>query len=288
MKQWGVLAFLFVDGLGLSADPLSPLHSLALPTLTSLSGHFSALPFDHPSTSHRPALAYRVLDATLGVEGLPQSGTGQTTLLTSLNAAQFLGYHQGPHPLTKLQGLLREHSIQVWSAQRGLRVLHTNSYRLEYLERTRDSRRNMLSSFAYAAKEAGLELLETDHPQAIAPAFWSDPTASGAKFAQLAEAHDLTILENWSLDYSAHRLPQELNARFLELDAFVQGFFEANTQATLVLTADHGNAEEPWHTQHTTNPVPLIVAGSLAVSVPAMNSLADLVPWIKKVLSAET
>ncbi|WP_337867244.1 metalloenzyme [Meiothermus sp.] len=274
-----MLAFLFVDGLGLSHDPRSPLLRLNLPNLRALSGGFSGQSFSQAS------LAYRVLDARLGVEGLPQSGTGQTALLTGLNAAQILGYHQGPHPLSKLQILLRQDSIQIWAARQGLRILHANGYRQEYLGRVMGSRRNLLSAFGFAAKVAELELLPLDHPQALLPAFWPKPQAEGQRFARIAEEYDLTILENWALDYSAHRAQDKLEDRFIELDRFLDGFLNANPQATLVLTADHGNAEESWHTQHTYNPVPLVVYGPLANSVPAMNSLTSLVPWIKQQLA---
>jgi len=272
-----VLAFLFVDGLGLSSDPRTSLKR-DLPTLRALSGGFSQEPFSQPS------LAYRVLDARLGVEGLPQSGTGQTVLLTGVNAAQLLGHHQGPHPLSKLQTLLRQESLQVWAAQRGFRVLHANGYRQEYLEKALNSRRNLLSAFGFAARAAGLDLLPIDHPQAMLPAFWPEPEAAGERFAHIAQRHDLTLLENWALDYWGHRMPEKLDERLVELDRFLLGFLNANPTATLILTADHGNAEEPWHTQHTLNPVPLVVYGPLANSVPAMHSLTDLAPWIKQQL----
>ncbi|MCX7600618.1 MAG: metalloenzyme [Meiothermus sp.] len=273
-----MLAFLFVDGWGLSDDPRSPLQRLDLPTLRGLSGGFSHQPFSQPH------LAYRVLDARQGVEGLPQSGTGQTALLTGVNAARMLGHHQGPHPLRRLQTLLEEHSIQVWAARRGLRVWHANGYRGEYLERVTQSRRNLLSSFAYAARVAGLELLQMNHPKALLPAFWPEPEAAGQRFAELAQAHHLTILENWALDYTAHRQPEKLDERFVELDRFVYGFLNAGSELTLMLTADHGNAEEPWHPLHTLNPVPLILHGPLASHVPEMNSLTDLAPWLQKQL----
>ncbi len=273
-----MLAFLFVDGLGLTDDPRSPLQRLDLPTLRTLSGGFSQQPFNQPH------LAYRVLDARLEVEGLPQSGTGQTALLTGLNAARWLGHHQGPHPLSKLQVLLQQESIQVWAARQGFRVLHANGYRREYLERVMDSRRNLLSAFGFAAKVAGLELLPIDHPQALLPAFWPEPEAAAQRFAQLAQAHHLTILENWALDYSAHRLPDKLEERFIELDRFLYGFLNASSGVTLILTADHGNAEEPWHTQHTLNPVPLVVCGSEADHLPEMHRLTDVASWIKQSL----
>jgi hypothetical protein len=273
-----VLAFLFVDGLGLSNDPRSPLQTLELPTLRGLTGGFSLEPFS--AAGH----AYRVLDTTLGVEGLPQSGTGQTALLTGVNAARFLGYHQGPHPLSRLQGLLLEGSLQVWGVRHGLRVRHANGYRREYLGRVLDSRRNLLSAFGFAARAAGLDLLPLEDPRALAPAFWPEPERAGSRFAGIAEEHNLTILEDWSLDYAAHRDPERLAERFLELDRFVRGFLKADSQATLVLTADHGNAEEPWHTHHTTNPVPCAVFGPLANTAQNMTALTDLAPWMRSVL----
>jgi len=273
-----VVAFLFVDGLGLSSDPRSPLKRLDLPTLGALTDGFSQVP------SSQPGLAYRVLDARLGVEGLPQSGTGQTALLTGLNAPRLLGHHQGPHPLRRLQALLQQESLQVWAARRGLRVLHANGYRSEYLGKALSSHRNLLSAFAFAARVAGLELLPIDHPQATLPAFWPEPEAAGERFARIAQQHDLIILENWALDYWGHRSPKRLDERLVELDRFVRGFLNAQRRATLVLTADHGNAEEPWHTRHTLNPVPLAVYGPLAGSVPAMHSLTDLAPWLKQQL----
>ncbi|RIH86017.1 Metalloenzyme superfamily protein [Meiothermus luteus] len=274
-----MLALLFVDGLGLSHDPRSPLRCLELPTLKTLSQGFSLEPAD------RPSQAYRVLDAGLGVEGLPQSGTGQTALLTGQNAAQILGFHQGPHPLRSLQALLAQESLQVWARRRGLRVLHANGYRAEYLERVQQSRRNLLSAFGYAARCAGLTLLPLDHPLALPPAFWTAPKAAGRRFAELAREHHLTILENWALDYTAHRAPGELEARFSELDRFVEGFLEASPPVTLVIAADHGNAEEPWHPQHTRNPVPLVVHGPLAKTLPPMRSLTELAPWAREQLS---
>lgn len=273
-----MVAFLFVDGLGLCADPRSPLERLDLPTLRALSNGFSSQPFS------RNGLAYHVLDARLGVDGLPQSGTGQTALLTGLNAAQMLGYHQGPHPLSKLQMVLQQNSIQVWAVQDGLRVLHANGYRREYLERVGDSRRSLLSAFGFAAKMAGLELLTLGHPRAIHPAFLQEPQSEGERFAQIAQEHDLTILENWALDYAAHRQQNSLDERFTELDRFLYGFLNASPKASLVLTSDHGNAEESWHTQHTYNPVPLIVHGWLASTVPTMRNLTDVAPWMHKEL----
>jgi 2,3-bisphosphoglycerate-independent phosphoglycerate mutase len=275
------IAFLFVDGLGITADPRSPLHTTQLPTLSGLTNHFATEPHDQPGS------AYRVLDATLGVEGLPQSATGQTTLLTGVNGAQVLGRHQGPHPGSQMQALLNEESLPVWATRRGLRVLHANGYRSEYLERVLGARRNMMSAFAFAARAAGQMLLLSTDPRAHRPARWADPLAAGAAFAAAAEQHHLTVLEYFMLDFAGHREPERVPDGLRELDAFVSGYRLASPAATLVICSDHGNAEEPWHTRHTRNPVPFIACGPDAVSVPAMTSIADLSGWIRDRLGNE-
>jgi len=118
--------FLFVDGLGLGGA-LEDLFPFLL------------------------ALAPTPLDATLGVEGLPQSGTGQTALLTGENAARLLGHHQGPFPSPRLRPLLAQ-GLYAWAKGKGLRVLHANGYRPDYLRRATEGKRLLLSAFAQAAR----------------------------------------------------------------------------------------------------------------------------------------
>ena len=55
-----------------------------------------------------------------------------------------------------------------------------------------------------------------------------------------------------------------------------------------MLTSDHGNAEEPWHTRHTRNAVPFIAAGPHAETVPEeMASLPDVSTWLRSLLAGE-
>ncbi|MGC4086233.1 MAG: alkaline phosphatase family protein [Vicinamibacterales bacterium] len=269
------LTFLFVDGLGLTDDRHSPLRSVRLPTLERLTNGFST------ESADGSAWAYRVLDATLDVAGLPQSATGQTALLTGVNAAALLGRHQGPHPGSRLQRLLADESVHMWAARRGRRVFHANGYRAEYLQRVMAARRNMLSAFAFAARAAGNELLDIDDVRAHRPGFWSEPSAAGRALAAVAGDHHLTVLEYWALDYSGHREREAIQPRLEELDAFVSGYLEAAGESTLIITSDHGNAEESWHARHTRNPVPFVAIGPAAHTVPSMRSLVDVAGWMK-------
>jgi 2,3-bisphosphoglycerate-independent phosphoglycerate mutase len=248
--------FLFVDGLGLGGalEDLFPLLLELRP---------------HP------------LDATLGMEGLPQSGTGQTALLTGINAARLLGHHQGPFPSPRLRPLLKA-SLYTWAREEGLTVLHANAYRPEYLRRATEGRRLLLSAFAQAALLAGLSLLPLGHPLALPPGFWEDPYGVGAKAAALAQRFHLVVLEYWALDLAAHRQPETLPQRFRELALFVRGFLEEGGE--LLLTSDHGNAEEPWHPRHTLNPVPLVYT---AKAPPPPLDLTGVFPWLQAILTSK-
>ena len=251
----GVL-FLFVDGLGLG-EALEDLF----PLLLSLNPH--------------------PLDATLGVEGLPQSGTGQTALLTGVNAARLLGHHQGPFPSPRLRPLLKA-SLYAWAKEEGLALLHANAYRPEYLEKAVRGRRLFLSAFAQSARLAGLPLLPLDHPLALPPGFWEDPYGVGARAAALTRRFDLVILEYWALDLLAHRDPERLPERFRELTLFLRGFLDEGGE--LLLTSDHGNAEEPWHPRHTLNPVPLVYTGE--APLPPLD-LTGVLPWTQRILTSK-
>jgi 2,3-bisphosphoglycerate-independent phosphoglycerate mutase len=61
----------------------------------------------------------------------------------------------------------------------------------------------------------------------------------------------------------------------------------------MILTADHGNAEQMWdatrqapHTAHTSNPVPVILVGDDAVAL-REGSLRDVAPTMLRMLELE-
>ena len=50
-------------------------------------------------------------DANLGVDGLPQSGTGQASLYCGFNAPKFVGKHFGPYPYSTTIPILKKDSL---------------------------------------------------------------------------------------------------------------------------------------------------------------------------------
>jgi 2,3-bisphosphoglycerate-independent phosphoglycerate mutase len=99
-----VILFLFLDGVGLGADvDTNPLAVARTRFLESLLGGKLTRGLE-PVTSAE--LIFRPLDAKLGFAGLPQSATGQTTLLTGKNGAVIMQGHYGPYPGPTLKQVL--------------------------------------------------------------------------------------------------------------------------------------------------------------------------------------
>src|SRR5947209_7710408 len=112
------LVLVFADGVGLGEEESrNPFVATPTPALRALlSGPLTAararvLAARHAHAASEPAVVLGALDAVLGVPGLPQSGTGQTTLFTGLNAQAVLGHHVPALPGPRLRALISEHGV---------------------------------------------------------------------------------------------------------------------------------------------------------------------------------
>lgn len=100
------LLLFFIDGLGIGTrGPHNPFDGLddAAP-LAIFQDEEPALAFDGMLAP---------TDARLGVDGRPQSASGQTTILTGVNASAAIGYHKQGFPNQALLEIIRQHSIFV-------------------------------------------------------------------------------------------------------------------------------------------------------------------------------
>jgi 2,3-bisphosphoglycerate-independent phosphoglycerate mutase len=121
------VVFIFLDGVGVGKDDpkTNPWTSVS---------NGSIIPWEnHPATY--PGAYSKPLDACLGVEGLPQSATGTTALLTGINAPQHIGQHKSGFPSESLQKIILEHSIHKQAAEAGLVSTFANAYNNAYFER---------------------------------------------------------------------------------------------------------------------------------------------------------
>ena len=101
------ILFLFLDGIGLGPDDpaTNPFARASMPHLSQLLGGHRLVSGVAPLVTERATLVS--LDACMGVPGMPQSGSGQATLLTGLNVPALIGGHYGPWPSQPIVNLLQ-------------------------------------------------------------------------------------------------------------------------------------------------------------------------------------
>jgi 2,3-bisphosphoglycerate-independent phosphoglycerate mutase len=246
-----------------------------------------------------PSCVFRPLDATLGVPGLPQSATGQSTLLTGVNAAELMGCHYGPWPGPVLRELLDEGSLFAKVQAAGGNSALANVYPPGFFEALEKGRRR-LNAPVYGARAAGVSL-RTLEDYARAEAISADlsgsylhaldarippisPEEAGKRLARLAKDYSFTFFDFWLSDYAGHRWSFGEAVTLVEtLDAFFAGLVAALDGVTLVVTSDHGNLEDKRTSGHTLSPVPLIAMGETAGFLEA-GSLLDVAPAILSAL----
>jgi 2,3-bisphosphoglycerate-independent phosphoglycerate mutase len=113
-----------------------------------------------------------------------------------------------------------------------------------------------------------------------------------------ARKHDVIICNFANADMVGHTGKLDAAIRAVEiLDGCLSRVVKAVREAdgTLIITADHGNAEQMWdpvakepHTAHTSNPVPIILAGSApGVRLRDGGSLRDVAPTMLGLLGLE-
>src|SRR3990172_6793066 len=98
--------FFFWDGVGLGSNnpEINPFLTENTPTFDKLLGgrKIQAASFNYQSK----VCALFGIDAKLGVYGVPQSATGQATLLSGLNIHKIIGQHYGPKPTPQIAQIL--------------------------------------------------------------------------------------------------------------------------------------------------------------------------------------
>jgi len=295
----GSILFIFLDGVGLApAGPDNPLSQVPMPHLRALLGGPLVLDGGPQPVSPEPepGLTFLALDACLGVPGLPQSATGQTALFTGLNAPALVGDHVTAHPTAPLRAVIAEHSLLKRAAGAGASVLLANAHSQKFWDMVR-GRKRRLGASTLTALAAGAPIPTLADLVAGRAVLWDitheiatshldydlplvTPQEAGARLARLAAEFDLVLYESFLPDLAGHRR-LEPKWVLVRLDAFL-GSVLANRSSgtTLVLCSDHGNIEDTTSKRHTTNPVPLLVAGPAAGRFRQAQAITDVAPAI--------
>jgi hypothetical protein len=297
--------FLFLDGVGLGPDdPLSnPFASALMPNLlnllegnrlllTALKSSPSNQPSSHslprdgmlspPSRLETRRASLLSLDANLGVAGLPQSASGQASLLTGQNIPAALGYHYGPKPNPPVAAFLGNGNLFNLLKESGRKTGFLNAYPPRYFAAIESGLR-LYSAIPLAATNAGIRLHTTADllaGRAIAADFTAQgwhthlglldtPILSekeaGRHLAELASSYDFSFFEYWLSDYAGHNREMVPACELLEsFDRVLGGLLDAwdDREGLILLTSDHGNLEDLSTRRHTTNPVPALLIGA--------------------------
>ncbi len=284
MRPEHVLLIL-VDGVGLPDEPLPESVYRKCPALCRL------------FTEHTVGL-----DATLGVAGLPQSATGQATILTGINAAALIGAHQSGFPDARLRQLVERENLFLKLQKRGLSCTFANAY----ASRPEIKLPPGLRSVTTVASQAAFAELRNRADLLAGRAVYHDPTrnwlrergdaaipaideaTAAGHLLSLARNFDFTLFEYFLTDHAGHRGTAADQARvLLSLDRFMAGLLEQIDvdRELLLLVSDHGNIENLRDRFHSVNPVPWSAFGrGCELALREIVSLFQVAPRILELL----
>jgi len=297
------LVFVFVDGLGIGGSGShNPFTDVRFPSLEALFGG----PLVADSSGHHAVSASGpvLLDATLGIDGLPQSGTGQATLFTGINCAELAGRHFGPFPHTRTFDVLRSQSIfaRLIDAGHGPSTLaFANAFPARFFQYAHEKNRWTVTT--RCAVEAGIRVRSEDDlsrgdaipadvtgvrfPLGEQLGLPITPDQAAQRVANLLGSNSFVLFEYFRTDKAGHAMDREMAIETLRtVDDFV-GHLLASIdleRTTFVLTSDHGNIEDLSTKSHTRNPVPLLLAGAgrdvFTEAISLVDVVAPCINWL--------
>ncbi|CAN5165107.1 metalloenzyme [soil metagenome] len=289
---------IFIDGLGIGSrgehNPLDRLGAAASPLAVFVD--------EEPELPAGGVLSRT--DARLGVEGRPQSASGQTTILTGVNAPAALGLHKQGFPNEALREIIREHSIFLQLERANIRP---NVFANTYTPRFFNDRPRWVSATTVAVEAAGLRFRDLDDLRAGHAVYQDftngllieagfdveprEPEEAAEALARVTTQHRFTLYEYFLTDRAGHG--QEISAALkiiAALTRFVRAVLERIdlSSTTVIITSDHGNIEDLSIRNHTLNYVPTLAWGQMRERVTArVRNLADITPTILEILKHE-
>src|SRR4029453_6591674 len=297
MKSSAVVLF-FIDGLGIGqrgkSNPLDGLPN-ALP--------LAVFQNEAPETFLDGIVV--PTDPTMGVEGRPQSASGQTTILTGVNAPLTLGYHKQGFPNKALLKILQQHSIfrQLKTAGVGP-ITFANAYTSWFF----NARPRWVSATTAAVEAADMNFrtvsdlindnaVYQDFSNRVLiergePVLERSALEAATVLARIAAEHRFTLYEYFITDKIGHA--QDMSAAkttLTELASFIRHLLTKLDleHTTVILTSDHGNIEDLSLRNHTLHKVPTIIWGAHRDrAADRIKSLVDITPTIMDLLTETT
>ena len=274
--------FFFIDGLGI---PPSPVFSH-----TTLFSHGQR---GYPRELPGGGLAVAA-DARLGIPGLPQSATGQSTLITGINASALMGRHVSGFPGPLLKALIKKRGLFARLRGKGVsgaRLCFANAFRPEFFEEAP----SRVSASTFHALSAGVPLAtleDLSRGEALYHDFTNgllikqgypfsllSPGRAGEILARLTLKHTFTFYEYFLTDLAGHKRDSRMAFSVLGgLEEMLLSLLDRLPldKAGVVVASDHGNVEDLGRSPHTTNPVPVMAWGRGKERVLKVKSIQDV------------
>jgi 2,3-bisphosphoglycerate-independent phosphoglycerate mutase len=299
---------IFIDGIGLGEDDPAnnPFAVANTPTLHALAGGRRWLKSTPRIESERAIFV--PTDARFGVEGRPQSASGQAVILTGRNVSAEIGEHYGPKPNPAIRAILAEDNLYKILTTQGRTAALLDAYPPPFFAAI-DRGKRLRSSIQEAAYQGNVPIRTVDDLLAgnALSADWTgqgwrdmlgytdspvfSPHEAGIKMADLARQFDFSLFSTWITDEIGHRGPFEKGVEYLELmDQVMAGVLETwrDEDGLVIITSDHGNMEDLSIRQHTENDVPtVIIGGKRHEFAENFRSLMDITPHTLAVLNAQ-
>jgi len=288
--------FLFIDGVGLgNQHDTNPFFQQTYHGFSAMAGDqsFSVNADELKDQEH----IFKAVDATLDVEGLPQSGTGQATLFSGENAPKEIGKHFGPFPHSGTKHLLEEQSLFLKAQSLGKQCRFMNAYPDIFFQKAQ--KRNRWTCTTLMTKSAGVELNTTEDVKKeraltaeLTQQAWREhlnidvpqitPETAADRLLEQSVNWDLLLHEYYLTDKAGHSQEVEKAARYLKVyDRFLWHLINQKPKnVTIVLCSDHGNIEDLSVKTHTLNRVPLFAYGPGASHFSQAQSIMDVTPGI--------
>lgn len=285
---------IFVDGLGIGKKTSdNPLYFVE-----------NAAPLAHFQNESQSVIFDGVIiptDPRLGVEGRPQSASGQTTIYTGINAPKHLGHHKQGFPNQILRELIAEHSIFLQLKRKGIKeTVFANAYTPQFFTETP----RWKSATTCSVEAAGIQfrrLPDLLGKKALFHDFTNEdlitkgfdvPRFSAKEAAEilanLAKDYRFVLYEHFITDKIGHDQDFEKARTHLPLLAeFVRETLKSVNleKTTVILTSDHGNIEDLSVRNHTLNDVPTIIWGrNKDETASRIKDLTDITPAILNLL----
>jgi hypothetical protein len=272
---------IFIDGVGIGKKDYeyNPFFKYGFKTFTEIFGEVPTL--QNQNLRNDGAFLFPV-DARLGVEGLPQSGTGQTSIFCGINAPKFVGKHFGPYPYSTLVPVLKEKNILKYYRDKKQNSFFANAYPKVFFDYIK-SGRSRLSATSLSCKLSGIRLNNAGDVRTgkaltaeITNERWNSklgyklkvikPQTAAKRLLRIASRNSFTLYEYFLTDHLGHgRYDGDIQKTMNVLDEFLLAVIKnIGKNTTLIICSDHGNFEDLSVKTHTINPSLAITAGKYA------------------------